>query len=251
MSNSEGRRTSSESVLQVLWLLHRQPDVGVSDVAAALGVGQSTAHRLLSALVNEQMAVQTRQRRYQISPGYLRQFGGRVSVEHQADTIHSALELLAELTGETTHLMVLKYNNIQCLDSVESKQDLRVSSRKGNIWPAHRTASGRLLLRALSAEAFERAYPDGPPEDSGFGRDQLAEFRQSILQWREDYAFTLGGGETGITGIAMAIKDDRGRPMAAMAVNGPSVRIGRPQVTGIATTMRGVIDDLEARLRAS
>ncbi|MCY1157434.1 MAG: hypothetical protein MOP51_454, partial [Citricoccus sp.] len=53
MSNFQKRRTSSENVLQVLWLLHGQPNLGVSDVAAALNVGQSTAHRLLTSLVNE------------------------------------------------------------------------------------------------------------------------------------------------------------------------------------------------------
>lgn len=252
MTNSaKDRSSSAENVLKVLWMLHDLDTVGVTDVSATLGVAQSTAHRLLASLVSEGMAVQSEKRRYEVNPAYLRRLGHGGSVERQAETIHSALELLAELTGETTHLMVLKHQSVHVLDSVESKNQLRVSTRKGQVWPAHPSAGGRILLRALPAEAFGKTYPDGPPADSGFRPDQLAEFRQSILQWREDYTFTLGGAESGITGIAMAIKDDRGRPMAAMSVNAPHVRIGRPQIPGVVTTMRGVITDLEARLQAS
>jgi DNA-binding IclR family transcriptional regulator len=59
------------------------------------------------------------------------------------------MERLAEETGESCHLSTLSDNDLIVLAQKESRQPVRISIEVGARFPAHQTASGKLLLAAF------------------------------------------------------------------------------------------------------
>jgi len=64
----EGRLRTVASAIELLWLFERQDEVGVSEAAAKIGVAKSTAHRLLSTMLECQVLEQDDEsRQYRLS----------------------------------------------------------------------------------------------------------------------------------------------------------------------------------------
>lgn len=141
---------SVDRTLQLVELLGQQDEVRLSQVRDRLGVGQSTAHRLMAMLVYRGFATQDpRSRAYRAGPALLRL--GRTSA-HEHDIVRlarPALQWLAASSGETAHLAVLADAEVHYLDVVETEALLRVTGRVGQFGPAHATSVGKAMLAAL------------------------------------------------------------------------------------------------------
>lgn len=65
---------------------------------------------------------------------------------------------LVDVVGESANLTVRTGRDARFIASVESAQTLRVTSREGMVFSAHRTSGGLLLLAELSADKLADAY---------------------------------------------------------------------------------------------
>ena len=100
--------SSVDNALRLLHVLAQRPEVGVAEAGRLLGVARSTAHRLLTSLVVHGFAEQDTQTRVyragpalaQARPGTVRRFDARTHARPY-------LEAVAQVTGETVHLIVL------------------------------------------------------------------------------------------------------------------------------------------------
>ena len=144
---------SVDRALQILDILARRGDAGVSEIAEEMGVHKSTVSRLVGSLVGRELVRQNSERgKYQLGFGILRlasSIPGRLSVVHEAREI---LESLAAQYKETVNLAVLRSNYDVNVDQAMGPSTLATHDWVGSLTPLHATSSGKVLLAALAAD---------------------------------------------------------------------------------------------------
>lgn len=146
----------------MLFHLHEQPTpVGVSEIARALALPKSSAHRMLASLAGHGLVEQDAAGRYR--PGIALLALG-LGVQERDPVVTAARPVLEDVVrevGETIFLCALRASRIVVLDKVEGTGFLRAAPRIGEAVPVHATAIGRLHL----AFAGDRVrLPAGPLE---------------------------------------------------------------------------------------
>lgn len=140
--------------------------VRVSAVAAHLGVGVSTAHRIMAMLVFHGFAIQDEQRRYLPGPA----LGAPVLMAKDVDLVRGLatpiLEDLAAKTGETVNLTLRVGPHARVLLVAGTNGRVEMD-RSGAVLPAHATAAGRVALAGVSAEHLEHLFRGPVAERAG------------------------------------------------------------------------------------
>jgi DNA-binding IclR family transcriptional regulator len=219
---------SVDRAISVLEILARHSGVGVSDVAAQLGVHKSTAFRLLSALEDRGLVEQEGERgKYRLGFGVLRLASavvGRLDLVRQARPV---LDELAASLGETVNLAVLRSHYAVNVDEARGPAAVAAQNWTGQLTPLHATSSGKILLAHQSAAERKRLL-----DASGLSR-----FTQHTITSRRALATQLDGAladgyatsieeyETGLNAIAAAVRDHSGTVVASLSVSGPAYRL--------------------------
>src|SRR5215469_4887760 len=175
---------SVDHALRVAAMLQLEGGLTVSEVASRLGVARSTAHRLLAMLVYRDFAVQDENRLYRAGPVLELAAHSQSRVSSLRAAALPYLVKLADLLNETVNLAIRTGDTTRFIASVECRQALRVGSREGMVFPAHRTTAGLLLLAELPdpelAEVYaEHRYADRPGE-----RPDLPRLRAELARVR-------------------------------------------------------------------
>jgi IclR family transcriptional regulator, acetate operon repressor len=137
----------------------------------------------------------------------------RVSVMPAA--IRDILQKLAEQLGETAIFVIglpgteTSIDHVMALEQAESPHDLRYVGDIGRLFVAKNTVAGHALL----------AFHD--PEANQLGSEERAVIRQRGFALVED-------DSRGATRLAAPILDSAGRPIGAISVIGPAVRMRDP-----------------------
>lgn len=232
---------SVDSALRLLLLLRDRPSIRVADAGDELGVGRSTAHRILAMLQYHDFVVQ--------DPATKAYGPGRALIElgsaaaRQLDVrVHArpVLGALRDALGETAHLMVLQGRDGVFVESIETDRALRAGSRVGMAMPAHCCAGGKVLLAALDRDALRVLLPAGRLPgltDRSIGtRAQLERELEDVRA--RGYAANLGESEPDIAAIGAPIRDAAGQVVAAMTISAPISRVGPEDVERIASVVR-------------
>src|SRR4051794_13938910 len=142
-----------ENALRLLQLYRDREVLGVSETARLLGIGRSTAHRLLTTLRAHGFVVQDGSRAYGVGPA-LRELGiGVIEPGVVPTRCRPYMQALCDELGETVNLVALRGTEAVFLDSVETRRPLRVAGREGVVLPAHAVSAGKALLATLPAGA--------------------------------------------------------------------------------------------------
>ena len=246
--------SSVDKALRLLELVGERQVLRVSEAAELLGVARSTAHRLLNALGRRGFVLQDRPNGAYRPGLVLSEIGlaaiGRIDIRRIA---RSALEELSGQTCETVSLSLLEGRNLRFVDCVEGRRVVRVGDRTGVVLPAHCTAAGKAILAALPPTELARRYRD---------RELATRTPSSIATWKEleaellairrdGYARNTEEGESGVSAIAVAVRDRTDAPLAAIAVVLPSSRMpeGYAILPLVAGTVRAV-QTIQGLLRA-
>lgn len=127
---------SVDRALQILDILAREGDAGVSEIAEEMGVHKSTVSRLVGSLVGRELVRQNSERgKYHLGFGILRlasSIPGRLSVVHEAREV---LESLAALYKETVNLAVLRSNYDVNVDQAMGPSTLATHDWVGSLTP--------------------------------------------------------------------------------------------------------------------
>ncbi|MGE3813468.1 MAG: IclR family transcriptional regulator [Candidatus Nanopelagicales bacterium] len=221
--------------LQILELLASSAEeLSTTEIAAAVDVHRTVAHRLLVTLERRDLVDRSRTGRYRLSAGVLRLGAG------VRDNLREvSLPFLAELneaTDETVHLAVLRGADVQFLESIESSRQLRVVSRVGRSMPAHATSVGKAILAALSADdlhsvlAATALEPVGPATVTDLGALQ----RELTAIRRRGYAVSKQESEAGVGSVGVSVVDRRGHVRAAISVAAPLSRLSDYEIKRMA-----------------
>ncbi|MCA1647246.1 MAG: IclR family transcriptional regulator, partial [Chloroflexi bacterium] len=170
--------------------LEADSDLGVTEVAAQLGLAKSVVHRLVTALAETgYLAHSPSSRRYAVGPKAVR-LGlvalGRMSIRERAQPVLTAL---ASETGETATLSILDGDQRVYVEQIESTQIVRQSIQLGQRAPLYIGASGKAMLAYLPVEQrkaiVQRAVRDSATWSDGHPiaqRELLRDLERVVAQ---------------------------------------------------------------------
>jgi IclR family KDG regulon transcriptional repressor len=150
-----------KSVTKVLDILEHlgaaQGVVSVSDLARATGLNVSTVFRLLQTLMARGYVEQERSNRgYFLGPRIFQMGSAYLQGSDLATIARPHLEALRDTVGETAYLVMFSQGEIVQLCKADGKQAVSAAIRSMVREPAYCTATGKVLLSALSAEELDK-----------------------------------------------------------------------------------------------
>jgi IclR family acetate operon transcriptional repressor len=235
------RVQSIERAFAVLAVLGEGP-IGVTDVAARVGIPKSTAARMLVALAKEGAVEQIiGDTRYRLGPRLGLLAAGTRPTRRLVAIAHPYLVELASQIGEATGLSVPEGPTMHYVDPVESPNPVQVRDWTGQVFLAYFPPPA--ISRFLAAP-LERFTANTITDASGL-LARLREVRRQGYSWvREEFAL-------GITSVAAPVADADGEVVAAVHVHGPSYRFpARGADDKVAAETVGAAAAIGARLRS-
>ncbi|MCC3292645.1 IclR family transcriptional regulator [Arthrobacter sp. zg-Y1110] len=221
---------AAAQVLAILRYLGQQAGpVSASAVARDLSLPRSTTYHLLAALVGDGFAVHLpEERRYalgatahELGTGYARQ----APLQRIA---RFPLRRLVAQTRFTAHLAVLQGTDVIYVIEERAPRQQPLVTDAGIRLPAHRTASGRVLLAGMTGAQLRALYPDpGAVRSSRSSGTRLPGLLEEVR--RRGYAWEEDEVTEGFSSIAVPVPDRSGHAVAGLTLTAPN----RAPVPGI------------------
>ena len=221
--NTAGIRVIARAA-DILWALEGSEEgMALTDLADKVGLPRSTVHRIASALAQEHFVLWASPRGpLRLGPGLIPL--ANVSRRSLRDIARPALQTLSRRLNETVELVVLQGSSILFLDQVVAPQRLRLVSSIGATFPAHCTASGKVLLAELREEEARRLLPPRLQRYTSHTVTSRRELMRELATVREQrVAFDHEEYTEGICAIAAVIRDAFG-DLASITVPMPTQR---------------------------
>jgi DNA-binding IclR family transcriptional regulator len=239
---------SVDHALRLATMLQLEGTVTVADAAQRLGVARSTAHRLLQMLVYRDFATQDDARVYHAGPVLQLATHSRSRTSRLRAAALPYMRRLVDVLDETASLTVRTGATVRFIASVESSQVLRVGSREGMVFPAHRTSGGLLLLADLSDDELAEAYAEPPDADTADPPD-LVRLRTELARIRrQGFALNHGRSERGLVAVGVPVRDAQGAALAGLSVSMPSVRYAKERLALLVAALHRAAGTIEADL---
>ena len=203
-------------------------EIGVTELSRRLGIGKSTAHRLLNTLAEERLLEQDPDTgAYRLGLA-MYELGASVSMHTD---LHEAcspiLDQLRNATRETVQVAVLDGREVVYVERRESPQTLRLFGRVGHRNDANCTSTGKLLLAYLPAYRLEPLLTGWVmPRKTPFTIHEERVLRAQLDAIRaRGWSENVNEAEMGVASIAAPIRNGLGEVVAAVSVAGPLQRL--------------------------
>jgi DNA-binding IclR family transcriptional regulator len=224
-------------------------DLTLTEVAHRLKESRTAVFRLLRTLQERGYVQQDAgSKRYRLGLGAWEVGSRALRRTGLVEAAQPVLKWLAQVTGETSLLSVLRDNDVLYLDVVHGSSPLRVCLEPGSWAPAYATASGKTILahhparlpQALSGE-LRQLTPKTITQPSRLRR-LLAEVRRAgVATNREEH-------REGIASLAAPIFDARGECVAAVGLAGPAMRFTDENLEELTRHVRKAAHEISAKL---
>jgi len=246
-------RNGVQTVDRALQLLQAfessEQELGVTELAAALGVHKSTASRLAATLAARGFLERPPgSDSFRLGPELgrlgLLALAGRDLTELAGPT----LARLAADTGETANLAVLEGDEAVNVAQADGRHIVGVGSWTGRRTALHCTANGKVLLAFGPIPTLPRRLEAFTPQTittPGRLERELADVR------RLGYATNVGELEEGLHAVAAPVLDAGGICRAAISVSGPSYRMAESSLAALGGLCRSAADEIGGLLAGS
>ena len=244
---------SVRTTFQILDAVAENQPIGLSELARRLGLPKSTVQRSLATLADL---------------GWIRPDGReltRWTLGERARTLSekiddvgrlrdAALPVLGQLnseTLETIHLAVLESRTVRLIERLDSKHPLRLVKPIGSRSPLHASSNGKSLLAHLPEAEIEAYLAVGLAPVTACTITDPEVLRAELKSIRErGYAIADEELTEGTISVAACIRtSDGARPIAAISISGPSVRM-REHRRDYGQKVAQAAAQIEANLRA-
>ncbi len=245
-----------ESLHRALDVLERlaqhRGEVGLADLARALGMSKAGVYRILTTMSARGYVDKSPRRSYRLGVRAW-ELGCAVPELRLVTVAAPFMERLTGATRESSILGMLVGFDVVYLHRIDAFQAaVRVHTDIGTRIPAHATSTGLALLSRLDAGQLEAVVPSALEPftpDTITDRDRLrAEVARTA---RRGYALTVGTWRAEVAGVAAAILDADGAPIAAVNVSLPRVRSTRRRLAELGETIRATAQDVSRAFRFS
>ena len=250
-----GGRTvkATETTFAIIEGLERRQGARVTELAAQLGLADSTVHSHLATLYDMGYVVREGDE-YRLASRFLKL--GEAAKEHKEafDLVEPKVKELAEETEERCQFIVEEHGRGVYLHRETGSRAVWTDSGLGKRIYLHATAAGKSVLANLPEERVERvldrwglpAITDNTITDRGVLFDELDAIR--------DQGFAVNKEESTerLRAVGVPIVDSSGRMVGALSVSGPSHRMkGEWFEREIPDLLLGTANELELNLKFS
>lgn len=210
-----------------------------SQIARSVNLPVPTVHRIAIALAcHRYLSQDDASKKFRLGSAALRLGNRARSAGDLAVLCIPILEDLSKDTGETAYLTELnpKRDHSVCLARVEPLQPLRLSIRIGLELPLHAGASQKVMAAFMDPEEQEslmakslKKFCRNTITDPGRLRTELQEIR--LAGW----SGSIEENNLGVWGFSVPVLDESGKPVCAVALAGPVLRLTAEKVPDIVT----------------
>jgi IclR family acetate operon transcriptional repressor len=212
------RLRSASRVLAILEAIAEHQPIGVAALARLLGDDKSAVQRALMTLADD---------------GWIRQAPGETTRWELTTRIHVVanmaqgytdlrdrsritLDALRDDSGESIILAVPDVGRLVIIDVLESRQLVRTAPYIGMVIPGSTSAAGRAVLARMT-----------PSEQAAFLGEPLTDALQAGIDAARARGWSLNDEDivAGATSVGAAIVDPGQRPVAAIVISAPAVRM--------------------------
>ncbi len=226
------RVTSLEKALSVLDLLIDQDrGLSVTETSHRLGLAKGTVHRILNTLkVRGYVQQHNDTRLYSLGLRTL-EIGALAKRDRFLRSfMEPFLRDLSAMCNETVNAAVLEYNEIHYIFRLESEEMLRISAPLGVRFPAHCTATGKVMLSYHADDDIRRIYArrSALKKLTEYSIDSVDALVKEIQQIRI-IKVAVDDEETiaGVYCVAAPLVNVKGECVAAISISAPKNRVSK------------------------
>jgi IclR family KDG regulon transcriptional repressor len=243
---TESTRAVERALDILLCLSGAEPALTLSQITERVELHKSTVYRLLATLESKRFVQR------EASTGAYR-LGmrlvelGYAVLKHTDLSARAAphLHRLAAEYRETVDLAILEGGQVVYLQVIESQQRVKIAAAPGERLPAFCTATGKAFLAFLSRDQVQKIFRQDARRYTARTKRSLPAFLDDLRVTRErGYAISIEEFEKGINAVAAPILDAQQRPLAAIAIVGPSFRLSRERMTELGRAVKITADTL-------
>jgi IclR family acetate operon transcriptional repressor len=237
------RLQSASRVLRVLEAVAQHQPIGVGALARSLDDDKSAVQRALMTLADDGWI--------RPAPGPSTRWELTTRIHVVADMAQGytdlrdrsriALDALRHDTGESIILAVPDIARLVIVDVLESRQLVRTAPYIGMVIPGATSAAGKAVLARMTPDARV-----------AFLRAAVPAALETDLIEVADRGWSLNDEDivAGATSMGAAITDPDGRPIAAVVISGPTVRLQPPERERLGALLVHTVDMLSAGSRS-
>jgi IclR family transcriptional regulator, KDG regulon repressor len=200
----------------------------LAEIAAATGWHKSSIHKILVTLGSHGFLDREEEtKRYALGIGLLKCTQSVLSNLHINQSAKLFLKELADYSGETANLAILRGTKMVIVDVVESPVELRVSPPIGTLDPVTAKSNGKAVLAWLPEnQASELIQIEGLPAHTKNSITKIKLFRNELAAIREQgYAIDIEEFQEGINAVSAPIFSSEGQVLGSLSIIGPAFRM--------------------------
>lgn len=238
-----------QRAIAVLEAVARSDDaISLSAISGRVGIPKPTVYRLLRELAEGGWVRREPRTVGGFSAGpQLEQLALAVMQNAGSRTVrHAILSRLVDELGETCNITVLDGSQVLYVDRVESASPLRAHLQPGSRVPIHCSASGKLFLAQLPKARRARllARIGLEPVTARTIVDRTALESELTRIRRVGYAIDNEEYVSGLLCVAVPVMGAHGRPIAAVAVQGPVARMPLERATQVLPALQRAAEEI-------
>ncbi len=224
----------------------------LSELTQQLQMNKNAVFRILHSLAAHGYVTKDGSK-YELGPKLVELSNARLRNTDLLTVAAPILQNLRDDFGETVNLGVLDGDLIRYVGVWESHDRLRLAEKVGASDMLHASALGKAYLAQLETEDVRSLV--GARKLPALTKNtitSLAALKVELEKVREQgYAVDHEEGLVGAVCVACAILDASGRPVAAVSVSGPTVRVTPDRIEEIGRVVKAAAAEIEKKLGGS
>jgi len=225
--------------------------VKLSDLARSVDMPKATVYRILSTLESRGFLDRSEDGGYRIARK-LFDLQPRHPIEQILNRVAPPrMEELAKSCRETVNLGILDGGEVVVVNTVESPQTIRMTSKVGNRRCLHTTAIGKVLLAALAEKEMLRLIRlKGLPRQTSYTIVSRVTLIAELDRIREQ-GYAIDDQENELDGrcIGAPVLGPDGRVVAALSISGPVFRMDLNRARSLAPKLKQTCAAISAATR--
>lgn len=226
MTNARSKIKAVGISLSIVEELVERDGARVTELATAVDIAPSTAHKHLQTLKAEGYVINEEDLYYpSMQYLYIGEYTRHRKLAYRK--AESRVESLAEETGGRTHFVIEEHGRGRYIYTSTGHLAVETFTGKGASFPLHVTAAGKAILANLPEdrvhEIIDEHGLEATTEHSITDRNELLEELRTVRE--EEIAFNIEEHYAGNTAVATPVRDPDGNVLGALTISGPAKRL--------------------------
>lgn len=220
-------------------------NLGITEISKALDINKSTVYKIVNTLRDEGFLVKNEvNQKYMMGYKILDLASKTIGQYDYKDISLKEMKKLRDEIDETVILSVYTKQGGFCLEKVDPKNRIQLTSQVGHIIPLYAGATGKILLANAARDEREKIISDKLKKYTEKTEIEEKNLRKQLKKIREQgYAVSKSELDEGAMAIGAPILDEEGKLIYGLSVAGPA---GRMENKDIDKMIKKVVDIAES-----